>query len=655
MREGFTQKNANLSVSTPFGADALMLDSFHGVEALSQPFRFSLTMRAEKATLDPATIVGAVMTVKLQVPKGPVRYFSGIASRFLHAGGDNAFSVYTAEMVPTLWLLTLSRDRKIYQDKSAADIIKAVLGDFAVVFDAQLTGTYGVREYCVQYDETAFDFISRLMEEEGIFYFFTFADGKHTMVLADASSAHKDGTDAKALKFFPDQDGRRRMDVVNQLEFEKKLVSQKFEVGDYNYLTPTTSLAATVEGTAGKGKQFVYPGKHAVAADGTQRATMRSQLSQSGVAVARGTSYCYPLTAGAKFTLSEHPRAALNTALVLRSVTHWASAAQYCNAFEAFDATVPFRAPRLAPLPRVHGSQTAFVVGPSGEEIWTDEHGRIKVQFHWDRVGVKDDKSSCWVRVAQSWAGKGWGSLFLPRIGQEVVISFVDGDPDRPLVTGSVYNAENKPPITLPSMQTQSTIRSRSSKEGAAGNEMRMEDKKDAEEFYFHAQKDMKVEIENDLATLLHKGNETHTLEKGDRTIDVQTGKETHSVKGTRELTVTGNETHTNKADFKQVVSGKYELKVTGDLLIDVTGTITIKSASSVSTKAGTALTNEAGTALTNKAGTALTNEAGTGLKNKAGTTLDNEGAMVNNKASASQTVDGGGMLTLKGGMVKIN
>ena len=328
---------------------------------------------------------------------------------------------------------------------------------------------------------------------------------------------------------------------------------------------------------------------------------------------------------------------------------------RYCNAFEAFDATVPFRAPRLAPLPRVHGSQTAFVVGPSGEEIWTDEHGRVKVQFHWDRVGVKDDKSSCWVRVTQSWAGKGWGSLFLPRIGQEVVISFVDGDPDRPLVTGSVYNAENSPPVTLPSMQTQSTIKSRSSKEGAAGNEMRMEDKKDAEEFYFHAQKDMKVEIENDLATLLHKGNETHTLEKGDRTVDVQTGKEVHKVKGTRDVTVTGNETHTDEADFTQSVGGKYTLKVKGDLLIDVTGTITIKSGSSVSTKAGTALTNEAGTALTNKAGTALTNEAGTSLKNKAGTTLDNEGAMVNNKASASQTVDGGGMLTLKGGMVKIN
>jgi len=276
---------------------------------------------------------------------------------------------------------------------------------------------------------------------------------------------------------------------------------------------------------------------------------------------------------------------------------------------------------------------------------------------------VKDENSSCWVRVSQLWAGLGWGALFLPRIGQEVVVSYVDGDPDRPLVTGCVYNGENGTPVTLPGMQTQSTIKSRSSKQGSAGNEMRMEDKKDAEEFYFHAQKDMKVEVENDLSTTVIAGAETHTVKKGDRTVDVQTGKETHKVKGTRDLTVTGNESHTNEADFKQTVTGNYQLKVSGNLVIDVTGSISIKSGTSftieagtaLSSKAGTALTNEAGTSLTNKAGMDLTNQAGTGMKNKAGTTLDSEAAMVTSKASATQTVDGGGMLTLKGGLVKIN
>jgi type VI secretion system secreted protein VgrG len=655
MREGFSQKNSVISVATPFGPDTLLLDTFQGMEAISQPFRFTLAMRASDSGLDPSTIVGAAITVKFAVPKGPVRYFNGIVSRFMHTGSNNAFASYSAEMVPTLWLLTLSRDRVIYQNKTAPDIVKAVLGEFGVIFDAKLTATYGSREYCVQYDETAFDFISRLMEEEGIFYFFTFIDGGHTMVLADASSAHAPCIDATNLKYFPDQGGRRRMDVVNQFEFENRLVSQKFEYSDYNYLTPGTALLTEVAGVKGKGKHFEFPGKHAVAADGKQRATVRSEASQNQSATCRGTSYCYPLTAGTKFNLADHPRSALNTALVLRSVTHWASLVQYCNAFEAFPETVAFRTPRQTLLPRVSGSQTAMVVGPSGEEIWTDEHGRVKVQFHWDRMGVKDENSSCWVRVSQSWAGTGWGGLFLPRIGQEVVISFVDGDPDRPLVTGCVYNADNKTPVALPAMQTQSTLKSRSSKEGVAGNELRMEDKKDAEELYLHAQKDMKIDIENDLTTILHEGAETHTLEKGDRTVDVQTGKETHSVKGTRELTVTGNETHTNKADYKQAVTGNYELKVTGNLVIDVSGSITIKAGSSMSSKAGTTLANESGTSLTNKAGTDLTNQAGTGLKNKAGTTLDNEGAMVNSKASATQTVDGGGMLTLKGGMVKIN
>jgi type VI secretion system secreted protein VgrG len=655
MRTGFKQTNAALSMTTPFGADELLLDSLQGTESLSQPFRFMLSMRSSSNTLEPATIIGASVTVSLAPAGGTPRFFNGIVARFLHAGSDGAFALYSAELVPSLWLLTLSRDRKIYQNQTAVDIVKAVLGDFSVSFEADhLTGTYPIREYCVQFDETPLDFISRLMEEEGIFYFFNFADGRHTMVLGDNTSAHEECT-ADTLRYFADQGGRRMIDVVTQLEYDSRLVVQNFARSDFNYLQPSTALLTESAGVSGKGTQFDYPGKHEVLADGTQRAKVRAQASQVDGAVCRGTSYCYMLSAGKQFTLSDHPREALNTSLVLRSVTHTASHQQYTNSFEAFAATIPFRPPRVSPLPRVAGSQTALVVGPSGEEIWTDQHGRIKVQFHWDRVGVNDENSSCWVRVSQLWAGLGWGALFLPRIGQEVVISCVDGDPDRPLVTGCVYNGENSAPVTLPGMQTQATIKSRSSKQGSAGNEMRMEDKKDAEEFYFHAQKDMKVEIENDLATTLIAGNETHTVNKGDRTVDVQTGKETHKVKGTRDLTITGKESHTNEADFKQDVTGNYQLTVSGNLVIDVSGSVSIKSGTTFTVEAGTALSSKAGTSLTNKAGTSLDNEAGTALKNKGGASLDNEAPMITSKASAMQTVDGGGMLTLKGGLVKIN
>ena len=663
MREGFEQTNAALSITTPFGADKLLLDSLQGHESLSDLFTFSLSMRSSDASLESDTIIGAKVSVKFAPHEGPVRYIHGIVSRFMYTGADKAFAYYSAEMVPNLWLLGLTRDRKIYQNKSAPDIIKAILTDFSVAFETKLTGSYAEREYCVQYDETAFDFISRLMQEEGIFYFFSFTSSSHTMVLADSSSAHVVAVGAEQLRFFPDQGAGPELESVTQLEKVNRLVVQKVEVGDYDYLKPTTALKAESVGKSGKGKVFTFPGKHSLVADGTKRAKVIMESLQVQSEFGRGVSHCYLMNAGKKFTLSDHPIGALNTSLVVRRVIHSASAEHYSNSFEVFDATIPFRAPIETPRPRVAGSQTAMVVGPSGEEIWTDKHGRVKLQFHWDRLGEKDENSSCWVRVSQSWAGVSWGALFLPRIGQEVVVSYVDGDPDRPLVTGAVYNGENPTPVTLPAMQTKSTIKSRSSKKGTAGNEIRFEDKKDSEELYFHAQKDMKVEIENDLSTTLTEGSETHILEKGDRTVNVKAGKEVHEVKGTRSLTVTGDETHASKADFTHTVSGNYTLKITGNLVIEAGGTISIKAGSSLATEAGTALTNKSGTALTNQAGTALTNKAGTsltnqaslGLKNKAGTTLDNEGAMVTNKASAMQTVDGGGMLTIKGGLVKIN
>ncbi|WP_028311601.1 type VI secretion system Vgr family protein [Derxia gummosa] len=671
MRDGFVQTGNFLQVTTPFGKDVLMLDALEASEGISELFSINLQMRSSNTALDASKIIGKSVTVTLKAADGPARYFNGIASRFVHTGGDRDFAHYSAEIVPTAYLLTLDRDRAVWQNKSAADIVKAVLGDFGVTFSSKLTGTYTAIEYCVQYDETAFEFISRLMESAGICYWFTFANGSHTMVLADASTAHQPCTDAATMRFLPETGTLSQTDTITSFAVEDRLVPQKHVLSDFDPLKPSTALKAEASGTTGKGELFEWPGRHASSSAGTALAKLRLQASQADSHVLRGQGYAYSFAAGTKFTLKDHFRSALNTSHVLRRVHHSARDQRYCNSFEAFPATTTFRPPLVTPRPRVHGSQTATVVGPKGEEIWTDKYGRIKLQFHWDRVGKKDDTSSCWVRVAQSTAGSGFGSLFLPRIGQEVVVTHVDGDPDRPLVTGAVYNGEHLPPVTLPTNQTQTVIKTRSSKQGKAGNEIRLEDKKDAEEFYLHAQKDMKVEIENGLTVTLTEGAEKHTLTKGDRTVDVQKGKETHNVKGTRTLTITGDESHTNKGDFKQTVSGKYTLKVTGDLTLDVTGGITIKAGkaitmtagTSLTAKAGSALTNQAGTSLTNKAGTALTNQAGTsltnkasmGLVNQAGTTLDNKGAMINNKASGMQTVDGGGMLTLKGGLVKIN
>lgn len=264
--------------------------------------------------------------------------------------------------------------------------------------------------------------------------------------------------------------------------------------------------------------------------------------------------------AGHKFELKDHYRADVNQKYVLKAVSHAATQESYTNSFTAFAADVAFRPPRVTAKPRISGTQTAIVVGKAGEEIWTDKYGRVKVQFHWDQLGNNDENSSCWIRVDYGWAGKQWGGIFLPRIGQEVVVSYLDGDPDRPLITGAVYNNEQLVPYTLPDEQTKSTIKTNSSKGGNGFNEIRFEDKKDSEELYFHAQKDQNIVVKND-RTKSVKRNETNTIE------------------GTRESTITGDETNTNKANFNQKVTGNYELKVTGNLTIDVTGQVMIKSA----------------------------------------------------------------------------
>ena len=648
MREGYKQHEVLLSVSTALGADVLLLDTAQGVEGISQLFGFTLTMRSSSNALKASDIIGKLATVTLSTDGGHKRYVNGIVSRFAYLGSSADFALYTAEIVPSMWLLTLGKDRVIYQNMSTPDIVSAVLKEFSVRFESKLSGNYSPREYCVRYDESAFDFISRLLEEEGIFYFFTHADGAHTLVLADSNSTFAVCPNAAKLVMRNDAKNLGDVNSIQRFEQNERLVIKSHAVDDYNYLTPSTALFAKVDGkTDHRGMDYEYPGRYQTLSEGQARARIRVQEHQSDSQFILGESQCPHLLPGTQFTLAEHLRGELNASHVVRTVRHHAEREKYQNSFETVPPAVPFRPLRLTPRPVVLGNHTAKVVGSSGEEIWTDQYGRIKVQFPWDRVGKKDDKSSCWIRVSQIWAGQSWGALFLPRIGQEVLVSYLDGDPDRPLVTGSVYNAEQTTPIALPGKSSQSTIRSRSTKKGTAGNEMRFEDKIDAEELYLHAQKDMLVEVENDLTTTVLAGNEAHTVKKGNRTVKVDTGNETHSVKGTRELEITGDETHVNKANFTQKVTGNYELKVTGNLVIDVTGTIMIKSAQSVDVKAGTNLTN--------KADINLTNDAGAMMTNKAGAKMSNEAPLIDSKASGMHSVEAGGILTLKGALVKIN
>src|SRR5579859_656959 len=653
---GYTDAKASLKVTTPLGADALLLRGFRGEESLSEPFLFMLDMATEHSDLDVTQLVGAAATVSLTDGDGNTRLFNGLVTRVTVAG-----SFWQAELRRWLWMLTLTTDSKIFQSKSIPDIITGVFTALGFSdYKSQLTGSYQPLDYCVQYQETAFDFVSRLMEQAGIWYFFEHTDSAHTLVLADDPSAIVACENAATVNFTdltPDKRWLAELPVWD-IGLMTSVAPGKYQTTDYNFETPSTALTVTGSAATGTMQVYDYPGLYQAKGDGETLSSLRLQEFAAPTSILSGGSTIRHLRPGTKVTLAQHPTAALNAAWAIRSVSHAAARNEYENGFSAFPATTTWRAPRRTPKPRIPGTQTAIVTGKAGEEIWTDQYGRIKVQFHWDQLGKNDENSSCWIRVSQTWAGKGWGAWTLPRIGQEVVVSFLEGDPDRPLVTGCVYNGDFPVPYALPDEQTKTTLKSNSSKGGDGSNEIRFEDKAGSEEMFVHAQKDMNVTVENARTTTINtaddtltvakgnrsvtvsEGNDTLAISKGNRTYSVDTGNETYQVKGTRDVTVTGAETHTNKADYTWTISGNLTIKVDGSLTIQAQGSTVLKSAAD--------LTVQSGTGMTVKAGTSLAGSSGTGLTLQAGTTLEA-------KASASGTIDGGGMLAVKGGVVQIN
>jgi type VI secretion system secreted protein VgrG len=690
-----SQHRYPITVSTPLGADKLVVRRFHGEERVSGLFRYSLELVSDDNALAFDSIVGQGVTVAIDLGDGSSRYFHGLCSRFAQSGTTARGTVYYADLHPWLWVLTLAQDCRIWQNQTVPEIAKAIFGELGFSdFKDSLTGTYAAREYCVQYRETAFDFVSRLFEEEGIFYFFEHADGKHTLVLADDAGAHTACPGPAKARYRVTATEQEMDDVVVRCFLESTVIPQKFSLDDYNFETPATDLVVTQAGSTGTTEVYDFPGNFTETTPGETRARVRLEAAEAAQKTLRGEGTFRGFTAGFKFTLDGHDRTDVDGDYVLRSLSFSAAQDGYSNSFEAIPAATVFRPARLTKKPVIPGTQTAKVVGKSGEEIWTDQYGRVKCQFHWDRKGTSDENSSCWIRVASYWAGKAWGAIHVPRIGQEVVVSFLEGDPDRPLVTGSVYNAEQTVPYALPAEQTKSTLKSNSSKGGGAFNEIRFEDKKDSEEIYVRAARDMNISVKNNRAATIDEGNETLTVvkgkrettvsegdnlltvakgkrtvtvsegdelltvakgkrtvtvsegdetltvSKGKRTVTVDQGDEAHKVGGKRSVEVTGDETHTNSAKFTHETGGAYTLKVTGDLVIEATGSVTIKS----------------GTALDVKAGTALGLEGATGFAAKSNASMDLQAqAALSAKANASTTVESSGIMTVKGSLVKIN
>jgi type VI secretion system secreted protein VgrG len=642
--------------------DALFPAQFSGREAIGAVAELNLRAIGAAPPIALSGMTGQHATLSLEWGDAP-RLIDAVCTRAAQLPSTVDGSHYALELRSWLWLLTLASNNRIFQGKTTQQIVEAVFsGHSATDFSFSLNGSYEAREYCVQYAETDFAFVSRLCEEEGWFYFFQHENGKHTLVVADHNDAFATLPGAATLTYTPGHAGERENGQILYCELVEQSVTGVFASSDYAYLTPTSQLYSQAEAAADGPKVYEYPGRYQTSDAAATITKRRIDELRSGARRLIGESDCRALLPGYKFTLSGHESTDANIEWVVASVVHEADHDTYRNRFEAFPAATEYRPARATPRP-VMPTQTATVVGKAGEELWTDQYGRVKVQFHWDRDGKNDENSSCWVRVAQPWASKRFGMQFMPRIGDEVVITFVDADPDRPLITGSVYNGANQPPYTLPDNQTQSGIKTSSSKGNAGFNELRFEDKQDNEEVFMQAQKDLNVKVLNDAAwtighdetrTIQHarthtvkEADDTLVVESGNRSATVKTGNETVDVAGTRTVKAGGDETRSVGGNLAHTVSGNFTLSVDGNLTIKVGGTLTLQSTGNLSAKTDGSMSHQAALSLTNQAGTSLTN--------KSDGTLSNEAQSVSNKGSLEQTVDGGGLLTVKGGIVKIN
>jgi len=505
----YTQENRLIKLETPLGGDVLLLRGFTGSEGISRLFSFHLDLLSEDDKIDFKKIIGQEVTIRILLTDGSnERYFSGVVSRFAQAGSATKLTNYQMEVVPWLWFLTRNADCRIFQKMSVPDIIKKVFDNHGFsqdLYKFSLTGSYDKLDYCVQYRETDFNFVSRLMEHNGIFYYFAHDKGKHTLVLADSDADYQPCPNQPSVNYQQTAGALDSDDGITSWSKEQELRTGKCSLTDYNFEKPALNLMCNEPtlisvGNNSRFEIYDYPGDYQDKPRGSSLAKVRMEEEEACFTVISGSSTCRAFTSGYKFDLKEHYRDDANDSYLLTEVQHVATIgsyaqentpAHYSNHFTCIPASVHFRPPRVTPKPFVQGPQTAVVVGVSGEEITVDKYGRVKVQFYWDRLGQKNENSSCWIRVSQPWGGQGWGATWIPRIGQEVVVNFLEGDPDRPLITGRVYNADQVVPYSLPDHQTVSTFMSHSSKGGSGYNEFRFDDKKDNEQIFIKAQKDM--------------------------------------------------------------------------------------------------------------------------------------------------------------------
>lgn len=644
-----TQERRSLQLSTKLGGDVFVPVTLTGEENLSGLFEFHVGMASTKTSVSSSDMLGSAITLSVANPQGKPRHLSGVVIEWRQ--GDLAVSGlrnYEAIIAPKLWLLTQTSDNRIFQGESTLDIAEKLFAEISLRdYRTSLSKTPPKRDYCVQYRETGYDFLTRILAEEGIFFYFEHGAGKHTLVLSDSAQGY--GDSGERHRHAPASNGETIS--IKVWKRRSRIVSGAVTVRDYDFEQPTSDLTSKSTTTLSEPSLdgleiYEYPGLYTRKDEGQSisRHLMEAQEARHQTVFAQ--SNAPSLTPGLKFLLERHEAPGESGKSYIpvrikheaRDATHLGNLSEpsyYKNDFEAVPAEVVFRPAPKPRSERMHGLQTATVVGPKGEDVYADKYGRIKVQFHWDRTGKRDENSSCWIRCAQMIAGPGWGSQFIPRIGMEVVVSFLDGDPDRPLVIGSVVNAQKSVVYAGAGLKEQSGIKTRSTPSGSAStyNELRFDDKKDKEEVYLRAQRDLVVDVTHDEARTID--NEQKLTVKKKRSITVSEGDEIRQLdKGSLKVTIAqGGETREIKKGNLSVSLDK------GNALIEC-------AAGEIKLSAGTAITLSVGS------NSIKITQSGITLK---GVQISETADGAHKTKAAMLDLQGSGTVTVKGGIVKIN
>ncbi len=627
---GVRQSDRLMKFSSPLGEDTLLIEALDGSEGVSRLFEFHAELLADAETaVDPKAMIGARVSVAIALSdvKG-FRYINGIVASFEQDAGDDEFNVYHARIVPGLWQATLNSASRVFQDKSVLEVVKAVIGEYGLSITDKTNSAYKPLDYCTQYVETDFHFISRLLEECGIFYWFEHTEEDHKIVLADSISAYADCPLLSTIPYALNRAGAegsygaRVIDLSSAATMVSGIHStSEYDFRQYQKVDTGQTNSQSPYGRNGF-EQYLYP----AGVEGylkKEQATNQQEIQKRILAVRQlesdavaetfhGSSNARSFCPGYMYTLKDHPHNEWNRRYFLTSVSHSVgqhpsyrsndgSSAEYSNRFSSIEATIVFDPPRTAFKPIAYGPQTARVVAPSGEEMYIDKFGRVNVQFFWDRNRQPNTVDNTWVRVAQSWAGNGWGTYFWPRLNDEVIVAFLNGDPDSPIVVGSVYNGVNVPKYKLPNHSTRSGLVTRSSKGGSAANanELRFEDKTGSEQIFLNAERDMDHRVEND-----------HRLYIG--------GKDSLLVKGDQLEEVEGNCSRLIKGNAAEKIQGNSDLEVQGNLTEKVDQDCTLNVGMSQSEKVGMHYSLDAGMDVYLKAGLSIVIEAGMELTLKA-------------------------------------